>query len=278
MMSKNLHLALLIMFVVTLTVCDTGKANSNGLEINKGKNVNVQITQTPINSIKNDKIENSSDSSNEKIYKITKQSYIDKNIKINYPQINNFSDVNKQKLINELLKNDILRILNNYKDDKKVTLTIDYNIKLKNSELLSIEYTGQESIEGYPRVNNLYYTTNIDINDVSKIRLKDIVNIDENFIKKFMSEKFTALTPEHSPIKGLNTSEVWIKFFIKSDLIETIGTENQSNTYSYLTEDTLGISVDAPHNAGDHAEFEINYQDLKDNIKNEGKIYKYLPH
>ncbi|BCN29432.1 polysaccharide deacetylase family protein [Anaeromicropila herbilytica] len=288
MQNKNFCVALLMLFVITLTACGTGGYNLGKLEINKDKTGNIQETQPPVteksqssdnNMINNTKNEDNSNSSIEKVYETKKESYIYKNIKIDYPQIINFNDVNKQKLINELIRNDILKVLNNYKDNKDhVSLMIDYNVMLKNSKLLSIEYIGQESFEDYPRVNNLFYSTNINISNVSKIRLKDIINIDDKFVSKFMSEKFKALISELSPIKELKTTEEWMNLFNTSDLIENVGTENQSETYSYLTEDSLGISVGVGHNAGDHAEFEIKYQDLKDNIKTENEIWKDLLH
>ena len=60
--------------------------------------------------------------------------------------------------------------------------------------------------------------------------------------------------------------------------MDNIGTEKQSDVFSYFTSDSLGISVSVSHAIGDHAEFEIKYQDLKGNIKTENEIWKDLLH
>ena len=62
------------------------------------------------------------------------------------------------------------------------------------------------------------------------------------------------------------SNEDLIKKFSEADSLDNIGTENQSDTFSYLTNDSLGISVSVPHALGDHAEFEIKYPYIKDHM------------
>jgi len=45
--------------------------------------------------------------------------------------------------------------------------------------------------------------------------------------------------------------------FNNADSLDNIGTVNQSDIFSYITEDTLGISVSVSYAEGDHIEFEI---------------------
>ena len=44
--------------------------------------------------------------------------------------------------------------------------------------------------------------------------------------------------------------------------------------FSYLTKDSLGISISVGHATGDHAEFEIKYQDIANNLKVENEVWK----
>lgn len=53
---------------------------------------------------------------------------------------------------------------------------------------------------------------------------------------------------------------------MEGDSLDNIGTEKQSDVFSYLTADSLGISIGVSHALGDHAEFEIRYEEIKDNI------------
>ena len=46
-----------------------------------------------------------------------------------------------------------------------------------------------------------------------------------------------------------------IKIFNNADSLDNIGAKNQTYTFSYLTKDSLGISVSIGH--GDYAVFEI---------------------
>lgn len=217
---------------------------------------------------------------NSKTYEITNANYIDKinkNIKISYPQIIYLKDISKQKLINKRIKNDILKVLNNYKSEKrKFDLQINYNIKLKSRNLLSILYTGFDCFSGYPRVNCLSYTENIDLNSVRKIRLGDLVNINKGFVKKLLDGKFKSL--DYGAPSGLEEYDIqtMIEKLRRADLIEDVGTAKQSDAYSYLTSDSLGISIYVSHVAGDHREFEIKFKKIKDSIKATNPIWKYF--
>lgn len=209
------------------------------------------------------KDQHNSVSSNGMTDEITKESYTDNDIKINYPQIKNLSDSNKQKIVNKIIKNEALKGLNYYSGTNSgLTMEINYDIKLKSANLLSIQYSGIGSVKRVAHPNNLFYTTNIDINKGCRLRLKDIVTIDEHFVEAFKKDK-KALNPEHSSLLDSFSDEDLIKDFRRADSLDNIGTENQSDTFSYLTKDSLGISISVGHAAGDHAEFEIKYRDIQ---------------
>jgi hypothetical protein len=126
----------------------------------------------------NSKSTKSTQGSNNDLYYITQLSYVDKEIKLNYPQINGLSDRNRQEKINELIKGEAIKVLNYYENaGEEVSLGINYDITWMGTNLLSIQYSGVEYINGAAYPINLFYTTNIDIYNVNKVKLADFVNI-----------------------------------------------------------------------------------------------------
>lgn len=197
---------------------------------------------------------------------------------INYPQITGLVANDKQERINEIIEDEALKVLNYYENPfGSVEVTIDYNISLTTPDILSIQYTGIGTVSNAAHPNKLFYTTNIDIEKGTKIRLADVIKIDSDFNQKFINGEFIALWTEQS--EQIDLSEFSIENlqedFTEADSLDNIGTEKQSDVFSYFTEDSLGISIPVPYAIGGHAEYEIKYQDLKDNIT-ENEIWEEL--
>lgn len=185
------------------------------------------------------------------------------------------SDNDKQKKINLILKGEALKVLRYYEDSEGfLELDINYKVTLSSAKVLSIQYSGLGDVDTAAHPNNLFYTNNIDVSTGNRLRLKDVINIDENCVNKFFNGQFKALWPEQREQLKHLTSERMLKYFNEADSLDNIGTEKQSDVFSYFTNDSLGISISVSHAIGDHAEFEIKYQDLKDNIKIENDIWK----
>ncbi|MBT2738979.1 DUF4163 domain-containing protein [Bacillus sp. ISL-7] len=199
-------------------------------------------------------------------YEITKTNYTENNIKINYPQLTKSSDHQNEKTINQLIKKEAIKVLNYYLPDlQDLTLEINYGIKSKSPSLLSIQYIGVGYMNGAAHPNNHYYTTNIDIETGTILKLKDMINIDENFVDN-LKQKAKSMKPEHQGIlSSIHPSDL-LNMLTNADSLDNIGTENQSDTFSYFTSDALGISIPVSHAEGDHAEFEITYQAIAQNI------------
>ncbi|WP_372999651.1 DUF4163 domain-containing protein [Lutispora sp.] len=198
---------------------------------------------------------------------------------IKYPQISGLSDNEKQKKINRTLKNEAIKVINYYENPYgSVELSIDYKVTLKNPNILSVQYSGVGSVSNAAHPNNLFFTTNINIMTGERLRLKDIVEIDKNFAQKFLNEEFKSMWPEQSEALEYFTSEEVQEYFKEADSLDNIGTEKQSDVFSYLTTNSLGISISVGHAIGDHAEFEIKYQNIRENIKTENEIWQGLLH
>lgn len=60
-----------------------------------------------------------------------------------------------------------------------------------------------------------------------------------------------------------------LNYFKQSDEVSQI---NESGTFSYITQDSIGVSISVPHALGDHLEMEISFAELSENIKKENKL------
>ena len=64
-------------------------------------------------------------------------------------------------------------------------------------------------------------------------------------------------------IKNISNQDL-IKYFKQADSRKI--EENPSSTYSYLTNDSIVISINVPHAIGDHVEYKIKSTDIQNNI------------
>lgn len=207
------------------------------------------------------------------VYKINKQSYINKKVMINYPEVAGLSDSEKQKKVNELIKAEALHMLSHYSEEQldKLTLELNYEIKVQKPEILSIAYSGFRHLQA--SVYSPFFTTNIDMRDGTRLRIQDMVNIDHDFSEKIERGRYfpqSAQIPlqrvqaivSENILQGLNTADY------------LGGIQNQYDIYVYFTNGFLGISVGLPRPYGHHVEIEIPYQDITNNVKKENTIWK----
>lgn len=198
-------------------------------------------------------------------YDISSMTYIveddDNNISIEYPVVSGLSDEVNQKKINELIKAEALKVYNTYYYEDRdylghLDLDIEYYISLKNEYILSIQYYGLGDLENAPHPDKLFYTTNIDMMMGNRLKLVDLVNIEEGLINMFISREFEPLwqVQDESDLGYYGTYDVAEESFINAD--------NMGSVFSYLTNDSLGISIPVSHAIGGHGEFEIKYKDI----------------
>jgi len=199
--------------------------------------------------------------SDKEAYEITKENYTDNNIIINYPQISDLYDNEKQIRINEMIKSQALEVLENYKDGiSDLNLEMGYEIKYQGKDILSIQYIGLSATQGAAYPINEYNTSNIDLEKEQILLLSDVVTINETLVEKFNAGKYVAYnTSLNLETEGaLNDA---LHNFDSDGLIEIL---NQKNTKFYFTNDSLVVSIEVPHVLGDHLEMEIKYGDLND--------------
>jgi hypothetical protein len=120
-------------------------------------------------------------------YSIITETFSQDNIKIQYPQIKGLGDDSKEKAINYLIKNDLLK--NEVEEPFKtygegtLTMNLNYQVTLNTPELLSVVYIGNSEVEDAAFPTNEIYTTTIDLKKLNvtdyKINIKEYIPYNE---------------------------------------------------------------------------------------------------
>lgn len=152
-------------------------------------------------------------------------------------------------------------------------LEISFEMKLLNDHLISIFYVAYFNAEYAAHPTELVYTTNINKDSGNRIRLGDVVDINQRFVENFRNWTLVTHKEEsvewHQAVKDYMNSisdEDLLKGFEAADLF---GSQNLWGINSYFTPDKLGISMGVPNYIGDHVEFEESYSNLKDFLKHD---------
>lgn len=211
--------------------------------------------------------------SNQSGYILQERVFKNNGTSVSYPII--ISGDNKEKVdsLNDIILGDINKILSIYSADAFLphtegpdvflldTLRIRYDIMRNDNNYLSIFYTADfySPYAAYP--TQAVYTTNIDVQKARRIKLADIIDVDDNFINDFLLWKPVDINPMYIQgirdyILGLGLETIR-RGFSFSDII---GPENFLGIFSYLKPDKIGISISMPIYLGNHAEYERTYE------------------
>ena len=165
-------------------------------------------------------------------------------VTINYPVLAEYSDQ-----VNQAIKEEAHRALNAYAPDflgseEQLSLEIDYEIKWKTDELISIIFSGLGYIQGTAHPNHFFYTLNIDTKTAEKVRLADRVTIDDSFMQAVYQAARDIPEPElHDAFIGhYENAEQLLEYLATADSLEN-GFENQLDVFSYFTPTAIGVSL-----------------------------------
>lgn len=220
-----------------------------------GNNVSSTNSQKSSNTIGNKE-----SSRNYEKYETKKITYDSNNIKINYPQITNLGDAKKEEKVNQIIKREALKVLEDYKDSiSNLTLDMNYEIKYEGTDILSIEYLGLAMVKDSAYPVNVIYTTNIDLTSGKLVTLGEAVTINDALGTAFTGGKYIPYSSDLN-LKSLGAEQ---EALMDLNLTESF---NNNNTKFYFTKDSLVISVEVLHGFGDHLEKSISYKDLGNNL------------
>ena len=241
MYKKLKHLSYWIIFLLILTACSS-KENTEIIEVTK-------------------LVEERNG------YELKSETFSKDSVTIQYPQIINLTNEEKQKVINELIKKEalapFLETIQSLEPDQEYEAEGYYEIKLMKHDTLSIAYYSYNNFSTAAHPYNLFFTTNIDINTGKSLFLSDFVSkIDQDFIALLKKAKYVG--PLEEEYEQQINELAFSQYSSDEELITALSTNNgrDDGIYVYVTEKALGIGIPVAHAAGDYAEFEIPLSEL----------------
>lgn len=213
-------------------------------------------------------------------YEIQSHTYTNNNIEISYPKLMGLADPEREAEINRIIEKDAISIIDLDSDpSKKTDIEMDYRITFKNDKLVSIQYLGSIYTKGATYPLNIIYTTNIDLVKAIKVKLSDLVEISEIFVEKFKQGDYKPFNvhlslQEEGVLDNALTSysdQALLDSFMQADVVWG---EKGYGTFSYITNDSIGISISVQHAIGDHIEIEIPFEKLGSELRNEYIVSK----
>lgn len=260
---KRLCLIFILLLSVTMSGCGVSKDSTTAATaVGKDSATPVSSAGQASTAISSASAKPAGDASTAGIkYDLSKVTYTDQDVKINYPQINNLSDGGKQQKINELLKTSALEVLNDYQDSlSSLRLDMDYQIKYQGADFLSIEYLGLATVKGTAHPNNLIQTTNIDLQNGKLLALSDVVTVNDSLVKEVKAGQYKPYGPDLD-LEAAGALKDVLDGITGQDLLESL---KQQTAKYYLTKNSLGVSIETSHAVGDHLELEMPYSSLND--------------
>lgn len=198
-------------------------------------------------------------------YSIETELYCEDEISIKYPQVRDLDDDMKEKEINNLIKDDLIKVgihREGWQHRGKLVLSLDYEIKMQTDKILSILYIGDSYFyTGFPireddyRHTSQAYAININLENVTKLELSDFTNIDMELVKKVKNAKYAT---NRAVIGGIRTGED-LQEEVRSDWDDCLLSEFKSDYYHMfcVTPDSLILGVSISLAGGHYALVEI---------------------
>lgn len=188
--------------------------------------------------------------------------YEDGKITIKYPEFTNITDNGVQKKVNELISSRALKVLKDL-EGQAVEYELDYAVTFLNPDVISVAFHGYMNYEQAAHPSNVFYTINIDVKNQSTISLSQLVYVNDRFVELFKKGELSSMLFDMDPEIEASLNE----YLFQSDMLdwpaELSNADSEGGyTFSYLTEEALGISVSVPHVYGDHVEISLTYEQL----------------
>ena len=185
--------------------------------------------------------------------------HTDNHIKINYPQISGMSDAAKMAKINALIKGHALAIKSPFSEDlKDVEMDGNYTIEYNGSNILSVKYSVFANVKNAAHPVDVIAAANIDLNALKTLKLSEVVTVDQSLVELFLKGGYVP-RGEDLDLGSAGALKDIIAGFDKKELLARF---KDPSAAFYFTKDSLVISAEVIHAAGDHAEFAVSYKDL----------------
>jgi len=265
---------LVIIVVIAISFCGCTQFHGDSSVTNED-NPSVKTTID-----EDDSSEYDQDDSSEEIiivedatYKLIDTKYEEGAISINYPQILGMKDLNLQDEINSILEKDAIDNIEFFLSDKNLKqYELTYIIHLQSERVFSVQYDRFISSEMESHPQNDSFSTNIDMLNAKRITLTDLIIESDKLFDlldsgAFQISEYDIIFTKDQAVSILEEHNEWSEkksfknVYQKSDIIEG---GLQSELYSYLTNDSLGMIFELALVQGSHMSIEMKYSDLRD--------------
>ena len=179
------------------------------------------------------------------------ENYIAPVIDIKYPQ---FDDLSKEQ--NRMIKDAAYEILDYWEHDG-LTMDIDYEVKLKNEDILSVVFFGYANV--YTAAHPVYpcYSFNLDLKNNRKLVLSNFITVDDDFINSIKNKNFS-----FEMTNGEESETLYVNELLPFDRL--VNSDKKGDIYSYVTQNKIGIIFPVSHAIGDYKIIEV---DLGTNVE-----------
>ncbi|MFP4698373.1 MAG: hypothetical protein ACLFMO_06670 [Eubacteriales bacterium] len=264
-MRKRIYICLMLIFVLLTSCTYDNEVNETDRVIDNEKVFNKTLRSSANEDLSSKDTGETVDDI-EPDYTIKSNIYSYKNINVIYPSIVGLEAVDRQNIINKLLREEALSFVDIMEESKDtLNYELDYSVVFQDNNIISIIFKGYRYMEEAPYPVDVFYSINVDLNNGKKLVLGDMVSIDENFVnlyieylKKDKGEELKNYACEY--LLNSLSSENFTNGFRESDRLYG----SSKYVYSYFTGSKIGISWEVPHSVGDHVEVEIPIEVIND--------------
>lgn len=138
-------------------------------------------------------------------------------------------------------------------DYEDLDLKMRYELYIYNNEMISIVFEGVGNKEGTAHPTNHFFAVTFDLATGHRVKLSDFLRLDSTLIEKLREQSRLG-----------DDREEWLADIPDKELLKILQNSNTlfQGTYSFFSEEGLGISFEAPHALGDHLEYILPYSVL----------------
>ncbi len=187
-------------------------------------------------------------------------------IRINYPQLSEMDDREKEKRLNSLIEKDAMKILERDVSDNegRFTAGLDYDIKYMDDQAISILYKGWFGAVG-ARCPDIAMATSIDIERERILTLDDVVSDYDQLYDLLTADKFENIT-KWDGVAGQYTIGQDYEYKEVSTLMEDLNGDDEDIEW-YIDDGHFVIVV--LNGLPDYNEYAISLQEAKGFLQKE---------
>jgi hypothetical protein len=201
-------------------------------------------------------------------FDVDSRSWNEEGITVKYLLLVNSSDPDKAGKINDLIMDDMSRVLETIKDnnpDDSITIDGVFEYETPSPSVLSIGYNITYFGETLAYPVDVFHSITISLDAAAIIPLSDLFVIDESFVEAF---KMGMYAPHRDDLDLEVTADSMYELigglFSNEELSNTFLMENAAYR---LTGQGIVLSIDVAHMMGDHLEMAVNFENLESNIR-----------